>query len=72
MSKRMFVTVRGKRHEWSFKFDGDPAHIAEWQADGLEVYILENSIPAWVADLGMARQWCFVQDLFNFRNPWRK
>ena len=71
MNKQMSVIVRGKHHEWAFQFDGDPAHIADWRADGLEVNIIENSIPAWVAELGLARAWCIGQDLLNFRNPWR-
>lgn len=67
----MIVTIRGKAHSWSFPTYGDPRHIPEWREDGLEVFVVENTVPSWVAVLGMARPWCFVQDIFNFRNPFR-
>lgn len=70
-SKLMFVTVRGTQRRWSFNFYGDPRYLDEWRADGLEVHVIENTIPMWVADLGLGRAWCVMQDLFNFRNPWR-
>ena len=63
----MLISVRGKRHEWTFKFYGTPADIKEWQADGLEVYQVENFIPAIITELGLARLWCFFQDIFNFK-----
>lgn len=72
MKKLMTVTVRGKAKTWGFAFYGDPRHIEAWRADGLDVVLIENVIPAWVADLGLVRPWCFLQDVFNFRNPWRK
>lgn len=68
----MFINVRGRKHEWSIKFYGDPAHLEEWRADGLEVNVIENTIPMLVADLGLVRPWVFLQDLLGFRNPFRK
>ena len=70
--KLMTVFVRGRRSSWTFQFHGNPAHLADWREDGLEVYEITNAIPAWAVDLGLARAWCFVQDLFHFRNPWRR
>jgi hypothetical protein len=37
----------------------------------LEVHDVINTIPVWVAGLGMTRVWCFAQDLFNFKNPFK-
>jgi hypothetical protein len=71
MKREMAVTVRGKQHEWSFHFDGDPKYLQEWRDDGIEVYEIYNSIPMWVADAELTRIWCFVQDCFNFRNPFK-
>ncbi len=71
MSKLMSVEVRGREKKWCFSFYGDPAYLEVWRSDGLEVHVIENTIPAWVASLGMARAWCFMQDLFNFKNPLR-
>jgi len=70
VTKRMALTVRGKQHEWCFTVYGDPSSIGEWQADGLGIVVVENAIPVWIADLGLTRAWCFVQDVFNFKNPW--
>lgn len=72
MAKKLIgLEVRGDTKSWGFHFYGDPKHIPEWRADGLEVSEIENLIPAWVVDLGLARAWCFVQDLWNFKNPFR-
>lgn len=71
MKETLIITVKGKKHSWSFTTYGDPKYIPEWRSDGLEVYIVENTVPSWVAVLGMARPWCFVQDIINFRNPFR-
>lgn len=70
--KLMMVNVRGVSKKWGFAFYGDPQYLKEWQADGVDVFLAENVIPAWVADLGLVRPWCFLQDLFNLRNPFRK
>jgi hypothetical protein len=70
--KQMMIEVRGKRKSWSFPFYGDPKYLAEWRADGLEVNEVYNTIPYWVVECGMARPWCFVQDVLNLRNPFAK
>ena len=70
--KRLIVFVRGEQKSWSFEFFGDPAHIEDWRKDGLDVWTVENTVPVWVANIGAVRLWCVLQDIFNFRNPWRK
>ena len=65
--KLMSVTVKGKNHEWSFNFQGDPKHLEDWREDGLEIDVVENIIPEWIVDLGLTRVWCFLQDLWNFK-----
>ena len=67
--KLMSITVRGKKKEWSFDFYADPKYWPDWEEDGLEVYQVQNQIPTWVVNLGLMRAWCFLQDLFNFKNP---
>jgi hypothetical protein len=70
MSKKLLAMhVKGTEKEWSFHFYGDPRHLEDWRSDGLAVYQVENIIPAWAADLGLTRIWCFVQDIINFKNP---
>ena len=66
------MCVKGKRHYWTFDFYGDPKYLTEWRADGLDVGVVENTVPVLIAELGLTRAWCFAQDLFGFRNPWRR
>ena len=70
--KKMSITVRGHKNSYSFDFMGDPAHLDQWREDGLEVYEIHNTVPEWVADIGLIRAWCFMQDLFNFKNPFKR
>ena len=74
MSKKlMFIEVRGNHKRWSFSFIGDTKYLTDWRSDGLEVNVIENSIPAWWVEIGLPAGWyCFWQDLFNVKNPWRK
>lgn len=69
MKKPLTITVRGKHHEWNFDVQADPRYLQEWRDDGLEIYVVENSIPEWVVGLGLTRAWCFLQDCFYFKNP---
>lgn len=68
---RCVVDVRGKRSEWGIPADLSRDAIEAMRSDGLNIIIPENTIPAWVVDLGLLRVWCFFQDLWNFKNPWR-
>lgn len=70
--KLLMLNVRGQRFMWGFEVYADPQYIIEWHADGLDIVVVENVIPGWVANLGLARAWCFLQDLWNFKNPWRR
>jgi hypothetical protein len=70
MAKKLFeLHVRGERRGWGFDVLADPRHVEDWRADGLEVNEVCNTGPMWVADYGLARVWCFLQDLFHFKNP---
>ena len=66
------VTVYDKQGmPFSFHTYVETKYVAEWQQRGIEIYPLENVIPVWVVSLGLTKPWCFVQDVFNFKNPWR-
>lgn len=67
MKKLMNITVKGDRHDWGFSFYGDPKHIEDWLADGLDVTITENTCPEWAVRLGWHRAWFRAQDIFNFK-----
>jgi len=63
MVKRPYLlTVRGRRHGWCFDVRVDPKYVPEYEADGLEVDEVANTVPQWVAQLGLAGVWCWLQD----------
>lgn len=67
MKRLMSIEVRGKEHEWSFNFYGNPKHLEGWRNDDLEINEIVNTIPEWVVDYGLMGPWIFFQDLFNFK-----
>lgn len=67
MNKLLSIEVRGKEHNWSFNFHGDPKHLDDWRNDGIEINEICNSIPLWAHSMGLTPIWFFIQDLFNFK-----
>lgn len=67
--KLMQVVVRGKQSQWVFDFYADPKYLKDWRDDGLEVNEVCNTIPEWVVNAGLVRPYVFMQDIFNFKNP---
>lgn len=59
----MSITVQGKQKNWSFNFWGNQEFLLGWQNDGLDIVIIENTIPQLVVDLGITKIWCFFQSL---------
>ena len=74
MPKKLYcVTVNGKQSTWSIDTYAKPEWVTDWRADGLEVIEPLNVTPSWVPELfgtPGVRAWCFLQDLWNFKNPW--
>lgn len=70
MKRRMFVEVSGRSSLWMFEFYGDPAHLADWRADGLEVNEIVGTVPLWVARIGLARPWVAAQDAWQWLRVW--
>lgn len=66
---RVILHIRGKKNEWGVAADMNQSQIDAMREDGIEIGVLENSMPAWIADAGLARPWCFFQDIWNFKNP---
>jgi len=69
MKKRYALIIRGKEKEWIFTTFLQPKHIKDYLEDGIQVEEVVNSIPLWAQQLGLTRIWFFIQDLFNFKNP---
>jgi hypothetical protein len=65
--KLLSITVKGSHKTWSFNFYANPKYIEEWRNDGLEIDIIHNTVPMCIADAGLVSQWCWLQDLFNFK-----
>lgn len=63
--KLMSVEVKGDHNYWSFQFYGDPKYIADWEADGLKVSVICNTIPKWVPARYIL-MYSVIQDIFNF------
>jgi hypothetical protein len=64
--KRVFsIMVNGRQKKWSFNFDGEEQYWHDWIDDGLEVYMVENSCPVWVHDIGLLPVWFFFQNIFR-------
>lgn len=65
------LDVRGKAHEWGLTVPMKQAQIDAMREDGIEVGILENVVPFWINECGLTLPWCFFQDIWNFKNPFR-
>lgn len=68
--KLLYLEIQTTAGLWSFKVLADPKYLDEWRAAGLEMGIIENTIPEWLPVWIPARWFAFAQDLFGFRNPW--
>jgi hypothetical protein len=66
------LSIRGKQSEWGITTPLPMSAIEAMREDGIEVGILENSVPFWMNEAGLTRPWCFFQDIWNFKNPFRK
>ena len=66
MKQRYCITVKGKRHTWAFVFEESPEGLADWRADGLEIGVVANVIPAWVVNAGLMRPWIAAQDAWRW------
>ncbi len=62
---RYLLNVRGRSAEWAFVVNGDADAAKVWAADGLDVFEVAHSIPAWVADIGLSRPWCAAQSFWR-------
>jgi hypothetical protein len=63
------IEIRGRDKQWAPNFHASKAEIEAMRADGIEVVEIVNTGPAWIADMGLLRVWCSVQNIWNFN--WR-
>lgn len=55
---------------WGFNFKGDPKWIPMWRDAGFEVYLIEATVPAWAASLGLAKPWAAAQQAWQWARFW--
>lgn len=72
MKKLLSLEVKGKNKTWSFNFYGDTKYLNDWREDGLNINEVVNTIPEWAVNIRLTRIWIFIQDIFNFRNPFKR
>ena len=61
------LDIRGREKTWAITTNLPEQQIIDMQADGVDVGRLIYSIPAGIPI--PTRVWCFLQDIWNFRNP---
>ena len=66
------VEIRGSSHEWGVQSQMSGDQIEAMRADGIDVFVIENTVPGWIADCGLSHVWCFFQDVWNMRNPFKR
>jgi hypothetical protein len=71
MRHKATISVRGREHEWSVTWDAPQGQIDAMRDDGIDVGLVMHTVPEWAVSVGLLRPWCFVQDVWNFRNPFR-
>ncbi len=66
----MLITVRGRQHEWVFKFDGNPDDLPDWIDDGLNVRRVEAVVPAWVTSVWLTELFVAAQRAWQWVRIW--
>ena len=72
--KLMSVVVRGRDKTYSFLTYQDPKYLPEYLAQGLDVQLVENTVPDYkfiTQSRIFLRAWCFAQDVWNLKNPFK-
>lgn len=67
---RHSITVKAKSgKEYCFDVYINKKDLEQYWEEDLEIYGTINTFPEWVNELNLVRPWCFIQDIFNFKNP---
>lgn len=61
--------IQGKSGRWSVVVPSK-AQADAMRADGIEVVQVVNTIPAWVADMGLGHVWCAIEDIWSLPSRW--
>lgn len=69
MKRPAIIHLRGRRYSWSMPVEATEADLAEWRADGLEVYAVESRIPEWLPSV-LVRPWAWCQAAWQWGRLW--
>lgn len=72
MVVRVMVEVRGRRHSWGVPAELTREQLADMREDGVDIFERTYTIPGWAAEARLAAIWCFAEDVFRLRNPFRR
>lgn len=70
MIRTYIIEHHGNTHTWALLIRRTEEAAADMRADGIELHEMTNTVPFWVAELGLARLWCFAQDIWNWPSDW--
>ncbi len=71
MKKLYNLKIQGDEYLWSFEIEANPEHVEDWRRDGLEVAEIVNTCPEWAVKYNLHKAWFFLQDVLNFKNPFK-
>lgn len=54
-------------NDYSFKTYVNTKYLDEWRSAGVDIIVVENTIPITVVILGLTKIWCRLQDLWNWK-----
>jgi len=72
MIRTYIIEHRGRTHTWALLIHRTEEAAADMRADGIELHEVANTVPLWAANLGLARLWCFTQDVWTWPGNWRR
>lgn len=70
MTRTYIIDYPGTAFTWGLVVQIPEEAAADMRADGIELHEVTNTVPLWVANLGLARLWCFAQDIWNWPSNW--
>jgi hypothetical protein len=57
------VYVQGKTKEYGFDTKCYPEFIDEMREQGINIDLLNHSVPKWAVNMGLWNVWCWLQDI---------
>lgn len=68
---KTIIHMQGDTSLWGVQSDMTQEQIDAMRDDGIDVGIVGNVVPEWIVNVGLMRPYCFIQDCWNFKNPFQ-